>query len=530
MEPLDAYVEIEKPDGTRYRWDGHGLAENAPTSLVHGTKRQDGYSTASCVLPRDITRDWVDIELRDKFTVFAASGDVRWQGRVSATPRELDADGHQIEVQATGYMAAARDRKFQGGYVDRDAGSWHPPPLSRQAALATAGRGSSRIQADAGRGGLTFTPPAEALAANEGAELHYDAGERSRLAKVMYKGSRTGAFTNFESPALFTDDAEALPSPTSTGLTLDGTVRTATPAAAERYAMLRAATTGVVTPGQGWLQRLDHVAAYDDHGLTTYPIAGEPDGILASDGIRHIVESYTPLKWAGNATSYPVPHMVFRELTHPYDAMLQWNAFHIWDLAVWDDLKLYYWPVVLDEWDWEIPLEQPGVRVRWEGDSDEDLANGIIVEYTELTTGAPRVLYPDEHAELRDDSPLNPANRHGDRAWTDEKLPSPATEAMALQIGRAKLAEFNLPKHPGSYTIEGGYVRDRQGNRQPGSKVRASERALVTSAEGATVRVIGETSWVQDSKSLTLSTDGPLRVMDAFQDRLATALVAHNLA
>src|SRR3712207_7715776 len=59
---------------------------------------------------RSITRDWPDLNLFDTISIVGPAGETAWEGRVSANPRSFDTGGHQISVQAAGWMAHTRDR------------------------------------------------------------------------------------------------------------------------------------------------------------------------------------------------------------------------------------------------------------------------------------------------------------------------------------------------------------------------------------------------------------------------------------
>ena len=531
FDDLELTVEVVKPDGRRYGWDSHGDAEDIFTGLGFSTKRMEGFSSMSLTLPRRIDQEHPDIELRDEVNVHSATGDIVWEGRVSAAPRSLDDGGHSIGVQATGWISSAKDRKFAGIYVDRDTGQWKEPGLLRQGVIATALWGQTKFQASAGQGGLVWNLPNESLPIVETKELHYDAGN-DRVATVMYKGSRAGSWGSFASPLLYTDDNATMSSAASVALTLDSTLRTATVATPERHAMLEVRNTSApVTPAAGQQQKLDQIAVYGNHGLTLREVDGssEPYGVYGSDVMEHIIRSYCPkLRWAGNPSTYPISHLPFRDLTFPYDALLEINRFHLLELACWEGREVHWYPNDPDDYDWIVSADDPGFTIEQEGDAIDDQANGILIQFTDLA-GETHILSPADYAELRDDDESNPANRHGDPAWTDRVLTHPCRLGDALQMGRALLAEHNKPKSPGSYSFS-GYLRDRQGNWQPGWKVRATQKILLADHPNRSPRFITETSWNGDSHRGTIHTDQGAQRMDAYFDRLATAYAAHGLA
>lgn len=530
MEELGLYVQITKPDGTSYRWDGDGYAEDVPTGLSFTTKRGDGFSTFSCTLPRRIDEDYPDIELRDELAVHSAAGDTVWEGRVSAAPRSLDADSHSVDIQATGWMSSANDRPFVAVPVDRTG--WEAIKLNRRAQFAAAGDPvDGAYTATATDGGIAFSGNTGNLVVDDStAELVYTMPDGVSVAKLGYKGTQANT-TSVESPTLYTSDLDTFASGVGTvALNLDGTVREATVTTPTKYAALQARASANHTPADAapFSRTFTQIAVYDG-SVDTHDISGEPDGVYASEVMAWIVESYCPkLTWAGNDSTYPIAHLPFRELTRPYEALLQCNRFHLLDLACWEGRTVHWAPVDLNDYDWVAYQEDPGFKVTLGGDAIDDQAAGIVVEYVHLQTGETRILWPDEHDELRDDDELNPANRHGDPAWIDRKLTNPCLEADALQMGRMLLAEHNQPKSPGEYTVE-GYVRDRQGNWQPGWKVRALDRIVIADHPNRRPRLITETSWSHDSHSLTLATDSAIQRVDAYVDRVSTALAANGL-
>lgn len=531
---LELYVEITKPDGRFFRWDGDGYAEDIPAGLVCSSKRMEGFSTFSCTLPRRIDEDYPDVELRDELAVYSASGDTAWEGRVSAAPRSMD-DGHSIDIQAVGWMASARDRPFQENIVDRDLSRWGASSTQRKVALNATFRVTDPSAADKVR--TSFSGPWTTTPGRPTSEAWYDSGGIP-IGSLQYFWTRganvsSGADANFTWLAGLADDRVA------TTLDQTGDLQAAGPGSGTVTALgtraygLLAFSYGNVAAGDQREYAIDWgpVAVYGTHGLTLRDVAaGEPQGVYASDVMAHVIATYCPkLRWAGNDSTYPIPHLVFRELTDPYDALLACNAFHLFDLACWEDRTVHWAPVDLSDWDWEIRLDDPGVKIQLEGDSDDDLANGIVIEYTDLLTGEAKVLWPDDHDELTDSDELNPANRHGDEKWVSRKLTNPALEGSALQMGRALLAEHNQPKSPGQYTVE-GYVRDRQGTWQPGWKVRSGERIVIADHPNRRPRLITETQWSAESHSLTLATDSAIQRIDAYLDRTAMALAANGLS
>jgi hypothetical protein len=531
---LDLTVEVTLADGSQARWGPGAAAGDVPQGLSFGTKRGDGFADATINLSRRVDREWVDLNLYDEITITGGDGSVAYEGRVGAIPRSLQAT-HQISVQAAGYMAHARDRKFRMVYVDRDTSQWQDPPLNRRVALATGGIDAASITTSADSTGVAFSLPNQPLGAQTVAELFYIAPPGDvTLPTVEYAGSDTTVPAGYAAPGFSESATDDFAASTSVAATLDGTLRTATFTSPQRFLRTRLYSAGTAaTPASGSQRRFTKLAVYGNHGvaLQANTIGGDPHGVYASDVIRHIVGAYCPLLNADGVqdTTYPIPHLVYRDPTDPYDAFLDVNKYHLWDLAVWEDRTVHYTSTDLTDYDWEIRLDDPGVQLTWQGDTTDSQYNGVRVTYTDVVTGRTEEVTPDDHDELRDPDVGNPATLHGTDRWLELPLSVPTSQDGALQLGRAALAENNLPKAPGTINVV-GHVRDRAGHWQQAWKMRAGDRVLVSDFADGGVRVIGETSYSHDSRTQTISVDAAMPRVDAVLDRLSTALSAAGLS
>lgn len=543
---LNLSVEIEKPDGTTfYRYDGSQYAPAAeiPVNISFSTKRMEGFERGSFILRRRIDLEWPDIELFDTVRFIAPDASIVYEGRVAAMPRSLDADGHQILVECVGWMAHARDRKLSEVYVDADLSSWEQPTLARQAGLRTsnfaidpfsivAGVGSTHASALVLRTEGSWVSPfkrvSEALyvfpEGSSGFGAVYFWSLLSQAGSSWTHQFGTSADGNYAVPF---EQSGNFGAADTAGYWAPATVSNRGQRYGHVHWYFNATPAGSV--GADFSNSLRLLRVYGNHGLT---LQGEnPKGYFVSDMIRDICERWCPeLDPSGiDATDYPVPHAAFRERVHPYDAWLTLNSYHLWELAVWEGRKLHYSQIDATDYDWEVRLDDPGVSINLQGDSTEDLANGIVVEYTNVLTGQRDVLTPDDAPELADASADNPANKAGLDVWTEISLSYPSDAAGAAQVGRAALAEFNQAKAPGTITVT-GHVRDRTGNFRPAWEVRAADTISVTNHPNDRARVVSETSFDQTSKVLSVSVDTTAKYLDAFFDRVATALQAANIS
>jgi hypothetical protein len=535
LPPLDLAVETTDAGGVRYRWDSSDrYAGNRPQGLSFSTKRGEGFADGSVTLARRIDRDYVDLHLFDDVAFIGADGSVAYEGRVGAQPRSVK-DAHSISVQCAGHMAHARDRPFSEVYVDRDLSAWQVPSRARQVSLLASnwgmGTGQSVMDASAfpalqlqlqGSWSSPFKPLVE---------MWYDAGPSNRAGIVYFSSQGTAQTTATFELYVLSGTTDNTVTQTSTDQWAGTNTETYfTFSAGRRYCAFEWLynTTPAGADGADFSMFLQNVAVYGDHGLPTY--GADPRGVLASDVMRDIASRFCPqLSTAGvQNTEWPIPHLVFKDPTDPYDAFLELNKFHLWELGVWENKTLTFAPADRTDYDWEIRLSDFGVEVDLQGDSTENLANGIIVNYQNVATGVKDTLFPDSYTDLADSNPDSPINQHGLTRWTKLDLSSPTTADAAVQIGRAALLEYNQPKAPGTITIT-GHVRDRAGHWQQGWKVRAGDTVSITDHPNDSPRLVTETSWNHDSKQLSITVDSTAQRLDAVIDRIGTALTAAGL-
>lgn len=535
--PLALNAEVTDANGTQHRWGSDERPEDRPQNVTFSTKRGEGFDRGGLTLPRRTDRDFPDLGLKNDVALVGAEGSVAYEGRIASTPRS---GLHSIEVQTAGWMSHARQRKFTEIYVDRDLGAWGPLSNREHIARALLGYAQQPHRVEPDSSGV----PALVLAfqgawaspALPAATAKYDAGPGNKV-KELYFDWANLANTTVSAPWAHriygsnADDSDGSWAEGSGNADLFGVAGYKAFTSAYRWAIaeLRYDTTGAGTNGLEYGVRVRKLAVYGDHGLTRQGTA--PGGFYASDVIKHIAGKYCPkLSVAGvKDTSFPITHLPFRERIFPYEAWQQINKHHIWALAVWEKRTLHYEPFDLIDYDWQVRNGEDGVSIDLQGDSTDTLANGIAVTYFDVEKGATNVLTPDTHAELADDSVEHPSNQWGEDDWTELPLSFPATEDIALQVGRAALAEFNTPKAPGTIRTR-GYIRDRAGHWQPVWKVRADDTIAVVNHPNDRPRLIHETTYNHSSKELTIAVEGTMPRLDAYYDRVATAFAAENVS
>jgi len=537
LPPLELAVEVVNATGVRTRWDPNSaIAGNRPQGLSFTTKRGEGFADASVTLARRIDRDYVDLNLFDDVTFFGADDATAYEGRIAAQPRSFG-EGHSISVNVAGWMAHARDQPFTEVFVDRDLSAWQSPSRARILALLAAGNGVHGFSV--GRD-TTNTTPALILQIDGNwvspilpiSEALYDSGTNNKCGIVYVWTNGSSGISANASFGLVIQGGDGDGAPTVSSADYWAGSDTAQYVTIGPTRFLSASFNYTITPGgtagANFALGLRNLAVYGDHDLDLYGV--DPKGVIASDVMRYIAGHYCPkLDVAGIIdTQWPIPHLVFKEPTDPYDAFLALNAFHLWEIGVWENKTLTFAPADRTDYDWEVRLSDFGVTVDLQGDTTEDLANGIIVEFANVTTGGRDIITPDTVPELADTNPDNPVNSHTLTRWAKLSLSSPATAEAAAQIGKTALAEFNSPKAPGTITIV-GHLKDRAGHWQQGWKVRAGDTIAITDHPNDSPRLITETSWNQDSKQLTVTVDSAAKRLDAVLDRIGLALTAGGL-
>lgn len=539
--PLGLQAELVYPDGTTTRWDSDAReAKDVPMGLSFKTKRYTGYDDASFTLPRPINRDYPDLGLLDAINLIGYDGAVAYEGWAGSIPRSLQ-QTPQIGLQMQGWMQYAKDETFVETYVDRDLSKWTSSSAGRVAALVAANfslGSNGQLLDESGNPAIElgfqdnwvspYLPIAETWwLPHPGITIGALFYNFASAAPIM-----SGADANWSVVARLTSDdkatsvdatADLWPTPTAAYLTATTTNRKA----ATVFFDYEATPAGA--QGASYYVRMLQLAVYGTHGLARR--GTDPGGFYVSDMMRNIAQRWAPkLDTSGiEQTTFVVPHASFLDETYPYDAWQTLNAYHRWEMAVYEGRKLLFYPTDLNDYDWEVRASDPGTTFQLQGDDYTHLCNGVTVRYTDLNTGYETRLSPDDFSELRDDSPDNPANLNGRKMYTPMSLSVPTTQEAAIQIGRTYLAEFNQAQAPGTITIQ-GHIRDRAGHWQQGWKVRSGDRIRIVDLSNDSVRVVGETSWDHDPKTLTVAVDSSLKRLDPILARLGVAVEASNLS
>lgn len=542
--PLELQTELVFPDGTTTRWDRDAkLMKDRPTGISTRSQRYTGWTDSQLALARRIDIDYPDLGLLDGINMIGHDGSVAYEGAAATLPRSLEGS-HQVGVQAQGWMSAAKDETFVEIYIERLLSNWSSAPASWVAAVLAEdfsyGTASSQpVLDEAGQMAMElalsgkWTSPWKPLV-----DTWWTQKAGIALGAIYYNflGNTSSATMNSADAnwnvraALMSDDkgtardftTNLWPGPSSGYLEATG----------ERLqAMLQLwyNATPAGTDGASYSVQLANPALYGAHGLTRR--GPDPGGFTVSDMVIDFLSRFAPLLDTSGiqATDFVVPQAAFLDDISPFDAWQKLNAYHRWEMAVYEERKALYWPIDLNDYDWEVRLSDFGTSTSLQGDDASVLCNGVTVRYTDLDTGYETRLSPATYSELRDDSPNNPYNIHGRPNYQPLSLSAPTTKEGAIQIARAYLAEFNRPKAPGTITVN-GHIRDRAGHWQQGWKVKSSDRVIIADMPNDGVRVVGETDWDHDAKNLRIAVDSNFKQLDAILARQDAAIEASGIS
>lgn len=537
--PLALDLEVETPDGTFRLPSDSRKARNRPRGLSFSTQRGDGFATGSAQLSREIFRDYPDVSLMDTWRMVSKQDEVAYEGRLHSNPRTNDPQ-EQIDIALVGWMTYLKSRKIGTLIIDRRLGGWGEPSTQRKADLLTAqpahrfGVNVTTGLRDAGQAapGVIMEFQRKGPRIERGEAWLYAGGEKIRRLRFdLEQLSNLAPFETFDTFGRLSTDDLGTEQTLTADLSLTDTANVSLEA--EELEPLYAALSTAYTGAEGDMEiTLAFLSprVYGDHDLT--PVGESPEeGFELTDIVNHILATHYPkVKLAGQNYTFPVQQATWHDnRAYGYDAIRQLNDFVLGETNMWEDRTLYHEPADLTRYDWQIRTDDPGVTVLFQGDSIESFANGVEVTYTDFN-GVKRTLLPSDHAELRDDSESNPANRHGEKLWVPIEPTIPSTEAEALQYGRTYLAELNRPKRPGTYQIAGGWVRDHAGHWRPGWAVRNGQTLIITDHFDDTPRLIVATDWNDDDKLLRITVDAPDKLLDAIVARQENARQARNLA
>jgi hypothetical protein len=518
--------------------------QDRPSGISFGTRRGEGFSQGSCVLPRDGRFDQVDLRLLSDVVFTGADGSRAYEGRLTGLPRSFEAGGApSVQLNFVGHAAALQDRTITDGlYVDRDLSKWTGVSVQRRLDLISSNFVATdpSVQTD-----TTTGQPALQAALNDTwvstarpiAEAMYDAGA-SPIGSLYYAWKISSSVNSAD--ALFSWVARLGTGDTFTSTNDSANLRAAGPGtgtltasgASKRYAAVQFYYNGAgTTAGAEYDVFWTVLAVFGTRTLTKQGTASATaaQGYYLSDIIADLVSRHSSLSTAGIETNQTLIEQAAYDGL-PYDAILDLNKYALWEFGVWENKTVHYSQADLTDYDWEIRLEDPGTSTTLQGDDANELRNGIVVVYDDIPSGRRRILTPDDYSQLQDPDPNNPATIAGLEKWGDPfVLSTPCTENMALSFGQMKLDDVNQPKEAGEIAVT-GHARNRAGQWRPAHEIRAGETVAITDFANSRPRLVVETDYDDANKQMRVATDSTFRTLDAFIDRLETARQIAGLA
>jgi hypothetical protein len=123
-----------------------------------------------------------------------------------------------------------------------------------------------------------------------------------------------------------------------------------------------------------------------------------------------------------------------------------------------------------------------------------------------------------------DTSDTNPVNVAGiPRRWALLEISEITTQAGAIQIGAAWLAEQQLPARRGQLTVTGEIEHPTEG-RVPVWRVKAGDYVRIADFPTDVSRRVIETNYDHDTRTLTASLDNSAFKMEAILERMGVML------
>lgn len=520
-------LSVTHSDGRITRWGpDEPNATEIPDDLTFSTQVPGGFKDLTCSLLRRIDVDYPDLGLFDSVRVYGPGNRTVWEGRMAQFPRS-HGDGFEIVPGAVGWSAhLTDDPSFREVYVDRDKGSWGDIPISRKLAGGAVSLGDF---AWSGAGdALVIAFPSQALPSQTIAEIAYR-DTPLQISDIYYKGANT-SFPSGYIARITASDAESTTAETYTP-TFDDTVRSQALSPVRRYLRIYVYSNGsATTPTAGAITRVTTIAVYGTHGLTKRTITSDAPGLYASDVIEDIVTRAAPLLSIGEieATTYAIPHLVFAEPTTGETAIQLVNGYHGFDWGVYDNREFFYRASDSSRLTWQARLSD-GARLELEGDTAEQIFNGVYVTYTDpsgqkKTVGPPGATADATDASLEDTSATNPLNAWGITRWGMLDISEVTTQAGAIQLGSIWLGQHAVPQRRGTLTLTGTATHPLEGE-VPVWRVRAGDYVSIADHPADVPRRIIETRYSHGQRTIVLNLDNTPYVLDALLHRFGAGLV-----
>lgn len=537
LPSLEMVLEVSNLDGsesetfpaTRDRTDGAARLGNFTTKLQTGFEHLGGTE-----MYRDMRKRFNSPRVFQTTRV-KGLGETAWEGEATSVPLSR-ADS----LEADGYYGALKDvSSVSEIYVSRDVSQWHGTPLNRRAELIATYSPADGQVVD-GSILTELSQPTWTAGALPNTEMWYTAPAGVGIGNITAAWKHSDTDVNGADYVwavyLSGDDAPATSGDFDSSGDLQaagpGTVGLTATESNRRFAFVQLlygaayGTDDSLKRGILWTPTI-----YGDHGLAS---------IYASEVVKHAVSKYCPILTADDstvdATAYAIGHLVF-EKASVADVIERCNAFHLWEIAVWENRRVHFKPS-RDRTDYDYLVSI------FRGDTldpapmaidDGEPCNGIWVYYTDVLTGRAERVGPlgtstgfdsSGDALLYTTNPTNPCNRADRNRFPSIDIGYRCTRADAILLGSLQLAERQIKSYAGSGTAR-AYVRNRAGQWVPSWKIRAGDRVKYTHED--TIRRVYATSYNYRDCTNALTFEKPASTVAGINERIQNALQAGGL-
>jgi hypothetical protein len=544
------YMLVTTPGGKTYRW---GEDESSPDRVFEGLQDSDsvpgGCKELSCSLARKPGVDYSDMQGGSKVELFGAGQYKVWEGTLQDAPR-ASGDRLVMTPAAVGYQShLSDDESAQCIPIDADMTAWEGPSARRKEQYKAyglnqnaqvellpsgdpAGSGAPAISHSWSRINATGSSPttldlAQSFYSSQGVELG-----RVMLDFANIKGGSSPTWTTSISAGI--DDEMA-----GQELLKDWDASSASNqsfgvAAGKFFLMLETYWNAALSAEGGWEDQYRNIRAFDRSGIPFYGTWPNV-GVLASDVIAYALSRWAPLLSFSTGSigsirpsTFPIPHLPFKEPTTVQDIIDKSNRFELNEWAVW--------PGQFGPTFYMNPRGEREGRKRWRGrvgatqlretgQSIKRVFNGVLVQYQD-TDGSTRVIAPpgsgyrSTSSRLLDVDPLNPANQiPGLRKWTKISMKRMATNLGAEETGERFLEQAKLLDGSGEATLT-GFVEDEHGAELPYYCVKAGDLFDPIDSSNPGYRYIISANRGRSARSNAIALDAPPDSFEALLERL----------